>query len=133
MSSEAYKRAGVDTEAAENIIDDIKHSAIDNYNINVVSGIGGFASCYRIPIEDYDEPILVSSTDGVGTKLKIATRYGKHYGIGLDVVAMCINDLITTGATPLNFLDYYATGKLDHKVTMEVMQGIISGCKKAEC
>ena len=133
MPSVAYKNSGVDTEKTDEFVEDLKHTVKSTYNINVAEGVGGFASCYRLPVEDYDEPMLVSSTDGVGTKLRIAQKYHKHYGIGLDLVAMCVNDLITVGAKPLYFLDYLAAGKLQPDVAMQIMRGIVAGCKKAEC
>jgi len=133
MSSDPYKEAGVDIEAASHIVEEMKALAQTTDTINVWRGIGGFASCYRLPVEDYDEPIIVSSTDGVGTKLNLATKFNKHRTIGIDLVAMCVNDVVTAGAKPLYFLDYFSTGQLQRHTAIELMEGIVYGCIQAGC
>jgi len=119
-----YKQAGVDIEKADKLINKIE---------GIVSGIGGFSGLYPIEIARYKKPFLVASTDGVGTKLKIAQLIRKHNTVGIDLVAMCVNDVITCGAKPLFFLDYFATGKLDVGVAEEVIRGIHKGCLQGAC
>lgn len=127
-----YRDAGVDIEEGNKLVDRIKPLAARATNPHVLSGIGGFAGLCRVP-PDLEEPVLVSGTDGVGTKLKVAFALGKHDTIGQDLVAMCVNDIITTGAEPLFFLDYFGTGKLSAEVGEEVVRGIAEGCKLSGC
>ena len=128
-----YKDAGVDIEKADKFVEGIKPFIKETLNKNVITPIGGFAAAYLLEISKYKEPVITSSTDGVGTKLKIAQELNKHDTIGIDLVAMCVNDLITTTSKPLFFLDYFATGKLDTQVAIDVVKGITEGCKQAEC
>jgi len=123
----SYKDAGVDIDAGNRLIDRIKPHAARTKRRGVVDGLGGFGALFEIP-ERYQSPMLVSGTDGVGTKLKLALEMNKHDTIGIDLVAMCVNDLIVQGAEPLFFLDYYATGKLDVDVAESVIKGIADGC-----
>jgi len=127
-----YKDAGVDIDAGNALVDRIKPLARSTMRPEVLGGIGGFAALCRIP-KGYDEPILVSGTDGVGTKLKTALAARRHDTIGIDLVAMCVNDVLVTGAEPLFFLDYYATGALDVEVAASVIAGIAEGCRQAKC
>lgn len=127
-----YKNAGVDIDAADKLIDRIKPFAARTVISEVVGEIGSFAALCRVPSE-LREPILVSSTDGVGTKLKIAFLADRHNTVGIDLVAMGVNDVITTGARPLFFLDYFATGKLDVDRAASVIEGIAAGCIQAQC
>ncbi len=123
-----YKEAGVDVEKGDLFIDRIKPFIKETYNENVKSGVGGFAALY-----DQGDHYLATGTDGVGTKIKLAIELGIHHTIGEDLVAMCVNDILCTGATPMFFLDYLATSKLDIDIHSEVVKGIVSGCKKAGC
>ena len=127
-----YKDAGVDIDAGEALVDRIKPLAKATTRPEVVAGIGGFAALCSIPGK-YKEPILVSGTDGVGTKLKSAFATGRHRPIGIDLVAMCVNDVLVTGAEPLFFLDYFATGALRVDTAAEVIAGIADGCTQAGC
>lgn len=128
-----YKDAGVDIEKADEFVNQIKSFVKGTFNKNVITPIGGFAGAYLLEVAKYKEPVITSSTDGVGTKLKIAQALDKHDTIGIDLVAMCVNDLITTTSKPLFFLDYFATGKLEPHVAVDVVKGIAEGCKQAEC
>ncbi|HEY3804668.1 MAG TPA: phosphoribosylformylglycinamidine cyclo-ligase [Kofleriaceae bacterium] len=127
-----YKEAGVDIDAGEALVERIKPLAKSTMRPEVLGGIGGFAALTRIPT-GYREPILVSGTDGVGTKLKTAFAADKHDTIGVDLVAMCVNDVLVTGAEPLFFLDYFASGRLDVEVGASVIAGIAEGCRQAGC
>lgn len=127
-----YKDAGVDIDAGNALVERIKPLAKATMRPEVLGGIGGFAALTRIP-QAYKEPILVSGTDGVGTKLKTAFAANKHDTIGIDLVAMCVNDVLVTGAEPLFFLDYFATGALDVETGAAVISGIAEGCKQAGC
>jgi len=129
----SYKDAGVDIEKADRFVEDIKSLVKSTFNKNVITPIGGFASAYLLEVAKYKNPVITSSTDGVGTKLKVAQIMDKHDTIGIDLVAMCVNDLITTTSKPLFFLDYFATGKLKPDVAVNVVKGITEGCKQAEC
>ncbi len=128
----SYKDAGVDIDAGEALVQRIKSVAKATTRKEVVGGLGGFGALCRIP-QGYKSPLLVSGTDGVGTKLKLALDANKHDTIGIDLVAMCVNDLLVCGAEPLFFLDYYATGKLDVDVATDVVTGIGEGCKQSNC
>lgn len=128
-----YKDAGVDIDTANNFIDRIKPLIKTTARKEVVSGIGGFGGLFRFDSAKYKNPILVSSTDGVGTKLKIAQLTDKHDTIGIDLVAMSVNDVVVQGAEPLFFLDYLATGKLELEKSVKIIEGIIQGCKQAGC
>ena len=127
-----YRQAGVDIDAGDELVERIKPFAAATRIAEVVADVGGFAGLCRVP-SGIDEPVLVSGTDGVGTKLKLAFATGVHDTIGIDLVAMCVNDVITTGARPLFFLDYFATSKLDVDVAEKVIQGIARGCKESGC
>ncbi len=128
----SYKDAGVDIDAGNALIDRIKHVAKRTSRPEVMGGLGGFGALCEIPA-GYRQPVLVSGTDGVGTKLRLAMDLGKHDTIGIDLVAMCVNDLVVCGAEPLFFLDYYATGKLNIDVAAQVVTGIGAGCELAGC
>ena len=128
----SYKDAGVDIDAGDALVQRIKSVAKATTRPEVVGGLGGFGALCRIPT-GYTSPLLVSGTDGVGTKLKLALQLNRHDTIGIDLVAMCVNDLLVCGAEPLFFLDYYATGKLDVDVAATVVTGIGDGCKLANC
>ncbi|TGL09800.1 phosphoribosylformylglycinamidine cyclo-ligase [Leptospira levettii] len=129
-----YKDAGVDTEKGQEFVKRIKSNVATTHNKNVLGGLGGFAACYDVSfLKSYQEPILLSGTDGVGTKLQLARLLGIHDTIGIDLVAMCVNDILVNGGKPLFFQDYIACGKL-HLPTMEsIVSGIVKGCKLAEC
>ncbi|RUR40723.1 phosphoribosylformylglycinamidine cyclo-ligase [Vreelandella populi] len=128
----SYKDAGVDIDAGNALVDRIKHVAKRTTRPEVMGGLGGFGALCELPA-GYKQPVLVSGTDGVGTKLRLAMDLGKHDTIGIDLVAMCVNDLIVAGAEPLLFLDYYATGKLDVDIATDVVTGIGAGCELAGC
>lgn len=127
-----YKKAGVDIDKSNRFVKDIARLVSKTRRSEVMGNIGGFSGLARIP-KRYKRPILVSSTDGVGTKLMLAELLKKHTTIGIDLVAMCANDIVVTGAEPLFFLDYLATGKLDRKKTRDIVKGIVVGCKEAHC
>ncbi|ORU94171.1 MAG: phosphoribosylformylglycinamidine cyclo-ligase [Cycloclasticus sp. symbiont of Bathymodiolus heckerae] len=127
----SYKDAGVDIDAGAQLVERIKPVAKRTQRAGVMSGLGGFGSLFELPLDRYKKPVLVSGTDGVGTKLKLAMMLNKHDTIGIDLVAMCVNDIIVTGAEPLFFLDYYATGKLNIDVASDVITGIGTGCELA--
>lgn len=126
-----YRDAGVDIVAGNELVERIKPIAQKTFREGVLTGLGGFGALFELPIERYKRPVLVSGTDGVGTKLKLAMMMNKHDTIGIDLVAMCVNDLIVGGAEPLYFLDYYASGILDVETAADVMQGIGQGCELA--
>ncbi|MCA6621134.1 MAG: phosphoribosylformylglycinamidine cyclo-ligase [Pseudanabaena sp.] len=127
-----YRQAGVDIEAGRTFVEKIRDSVAKTHRAGVLGDLGGFGGCFEIPA-GYRQPVLVSGTDGVGTKLKIAQAANKHDTIGIDLVAMCVNDVLTSGAEPLFFLDYLATGKLDPEQLAEVVKGIAEGCQIAGC
>lgn len=126
-----YRDAGVDIDAGNELIHRIKPLIAKTRRPESLGSIGGFAALFEIPLDRYQHPVLVSATDGVGTKLKLAIESGIHHSIGIDLVAMCVNDLIVQGAEPLFFLDYYATAKLDLTVAEDVIRGICDGCEQA--
>ena len=128
----SYKDAGVDIDAGNSFVEAIKEDVKSTFDSNVIGGIGSFAGAYALP-SGYKEPVLMSATDGVGTKLKIAIDSNKLDTVGIDLVAMCVNDLICNFATPAFFLDYYATGKLKVEDAKRVVGGIAEGCRRAEC
>ncbi|XOV78226.1 MAG: phosphoribosylformylglycinamidine cyclo-ligase [Aestuariibacter sp.] len=128
----SYKDAGVDIDAGNRLVDRIKSVTKKTHRPEVKGNIGGFGALCAIP-EKYNKPLLVSGTDGVGTKLRLAMDLQKHDSVGIDLVAMCVNDLIVQGAEPLFFLDYYATGKLDVDVATDVVAGIGQGCELSGC
>ncbi len=128
----SYKDAGVDIEAGDALVDRIKSVAKRTSRPEVMGGLGGFGALCKIP-KGYEEPVLVSGTDGVGTKLRLALNLNRHDTIGQDLVAMCVNDLLVCGAEPLFFLDYYATGHLNVDVAANVVTGIGKGCELAGC
>ena len=128
-----YRDAGVDIDAGDDLVEAIKPIAAATNRPGVLAGVGGFGALFQIPTDRYREPVLVSSTDGVGTKLKLAIDLNKHDTIGIDLVAMCVNDVIVQGAEPLFFLDYFATGKLDNETAKAVIRGIGEGCRQAGC
>ena len=127
-----YKDSGVDIEAGNKTVEYIKTLAKKTQRPELISGVGGFNGLFKIP-EGYKEPVLVASTDGVGTKLKLAFKLNNHKTIGIDLVAMCVNDLICCGAEPVFFVDYFATGKLSPEQVKEVIEGIVEGCLQSNC
>ncbi|WP_455203312.1 phosphoribosylformylglycinamidine cyclo-ligase [Kaarinaea lacus] len=129
----SYKDAGVDIDAGNRLVDKIGPIAKATRRPEVLAGLGGFGSLFQLPLDKYQQPVLVAGTDGVGTKLKLAHMIGKHDTIGIDLVAMCVNDIIVQGAEPLFFLDYYATGQLDVETATQVISGIGKGCELAGC
>ena len=129
----SYRAAGVDIEAADNLVEAIKPLARATTRPGVIGGLGGFGALFDLKAAGFIDPVLVSSTDGVGTKLKVAIETGIHDAVGVDLVAMVVNDLVVQGAEPLFFLDYFATGKLDPRRAREVIAGIASGCNEAGC
>ncbi|MBA5763625.1 phosphoribosylformylglycinamidine cyclo-ligase [Vibrio sp. 404] len=131
-TSLSYKDAGVDIDAGNALVDRIKGAVKRTRRPEVMGGIGGFGALCELPTK-YKQPVLVSGTDGVGTKLRLALDMNKHDTIGIDLVAMCVNDLIVQGGEPLFFLDYYATGKLDVDTAADVVSGIAEGCVQAGC
>lgn len=128
----SYKDAGVDIEAGDQLVERIKPFAKKTMRAEVLGGIGGFGSLFEVP-KKYKEPILVSGTDGVGTKLKLAFELNKHDTVGIDLVAMSVNDILVQGAEPLFFLDYFACGKLDVDTASQVIKGIAEGCTQSGC
>jgi phosphoribosylformylglycinamidine cyclo-ligase len=128
-----YADAGVDIDKAENLVGKIKKIAHQTPRSGVIGEIGGFGGLFSLNITDMESPVLVSSTDGVGTKLKIAFMMSKHDTIGIDLVAMCVNDIVVQGAKPLFFLDYLSMGRLEEKIAIDVITGIGEGCEQAGC
>ncbi len=128
-----YAQAGVDIDKANKLIKRIKPLVAETFTRGVMTEIGGFAGLFALDMDRFKQPVLVSSTDGVGTKLKIAFMTNRHDTVGLDLVAMCVNDIIVCGAKPLFFLDYFATGKLSASIAEDVIKGIARGCKDAGC
>jgi phosphoribosylformylglycinamidine cyclo-ligase len=128
-----YRDAGVDIDAGDELVERIKPRVKRSLRPEVLGGIGGFGALVEVPLDRYRKPVLVSGTDGVGTKLRLAIDTQRHDGVGIDLVAMCVNDVIVQGAEPLFFLDYYASGKLDVGVGERVIAGIVEGCVQAGC
>lgn len=128
-----YREAGVDIEAGAELVERIKPHAARTRRPGVMAGLGGFGALFELPMDRYKQPVLVSGTDGVGTKLRLAQETGRHDSIGIDLVAMCVNDIVVQGAEPLFFLDYYATGHLDVDIAADVVTGIAEGCEQAGC
>jgi len=133
MASMTYRAAGVDIAAGDALVDRIKPLARATTRAGVMGSLGGFGALFDLKAAGYTDPVLVSSTDGVGTKLKIAIDTGRHDHVGIDLVAMCVNDLVVQGAEPLFFLDYFATGKLSVEQATRVIAGIAEGCRQAGC
>jgi phosphoribosylformylglycinamidine cyclo-ligase len=129
----SYLDAGVDIDAGNELVERIKPAVKSTNRRGVVTGLGGFGGLFQLDTERYKEPLLVSGTDGVGTKLLLARQFERHDTIGIDLVAMCVNDILTCGAEPLFFLDYYATGKLKIDNAQAVIEGIAEGCRQAGC
>lgn len=127
-----YREAGVDVEAGRAFVQQIRNLVQSTYRPEVLGGFGGFSGCFQLPV-GYHEPVLVSGTDGVGTKLKLAQEVNCHNTVGIDLVAMCVNDVLTSGAEPLFFLDYLATGKLNSEQLTQVVAGIAEGCYLSGC
>jgi phosphoribosylformylglycinamidine cyclo-ligase len=128
-----YRDAGVDIDAGDELVERIKPHVKRSMRKEVLGGIGGFGALVEVPLDRYRKPVLVSGTDGVGTKLRLAIDTRRHDGVGIDLVAMCVNDVIVQGAEPLFFLDYFASGKLDVDVGERVIAGIVEGCVQAGC
>ncbi len=128
-----YKKAGVDIDEADRFINIISPMVKSTFRKEVLTEIGLFAGLFKLNTKKYKEPVLVSGTDGVGTKLKIAFEADKHDTVGIDLVAMCVNDILTLGAEPLFFLDYFATGKLNAQKASQVIKGIVEGCRQSGC
>lgn len=137
MSGSDYKSAGVDVEAGDALVDWLKEEenrkSASPHAASVVDGIGGFASLFRLAASNYQKPCLVTCTDGVGTKVLLAAQYRDYSGVGQDLVAMCVNDLICTGGDPLLFLDYYAVGKLDLAAAKEFLKSVRRACDESDC
>jgi phosphoribosylformylglycinamidine cyclo-ligase len=129
----SYKEAGVDIDKAEAFIQSIRPLVKATHRTGVIGEIGGFGGLFHLDVEKFKNPVLVSATDGVGTKIKIATLMDRHHTIGIDLVAMCVNDIITCGATPLFFLDYLAMGQLESETAVQIIEGITNGCHQARC
>jgi phosphoribosylformylglycinamidine cyclo-ligase len=127
-----YREAGVDVEAGRAFVENIRNMVQSTYRSEVLGALGGFSGCFELP-PGYRQPVLVSGTDGVGTKLKLAQNLDRHDTVGIDLVAMCVNDVLTSGAEPLYFLDYLATGKLNSDQLTQVVAGIAEGCRQAGC
>jgi phosphoribosylformylglycinamidine cyclo-ligase len=128
-----YRDAGVDIDAGDELVERIKPRVKRSMRPEVLGGIGGFGALVEVPLDRYRKPVLVSGTDGVGTKLRLAIDTHRHDGVGIDLVAMCANDVVVQGAEPLFFLDYFASGKLDVDVAERVIAGIVEGCVQAGC
>ncbi len=129
----SYRDAGVDIDAADRILDSLRETIMSTWTSRTVTELGGFAAAYQPPWEAYRRPHLVACTDGVGTKLKLAGQLEAYRGVGVDCVAMVVNDLVTGGARPLFFLDYIAAAKLEPKPIQALVEGLVEGCREAEC
>ncbi|MCK4948321.1 MAG: phosphoribosylformylglycinamidine cyclo-ligase, partial [Candidatus Aureabacteria bacterium] len=128
-----YKDAGVDIDEAAKVVKRAKKLAERTHKKGLISGIGGFGGLFKIDKEKFEEPVLVSSIDGVGTKLKVAVMAGRHDTVGMDIVNHCVNDIVVQGAQPLFFMDYVGMGKLEAGVFNQIMEGIVKACEAAEC
>ncbi|MDE0812166.1 MAG: AIR synthase related protein, partial [Alphaproteobacteria bacterium] len=128
-----YRDAGVDIDAGDRLVDAIKPLTRSTARPGADGGIGGFGGVFDLKAAGFADPLLISATDGVGTKLRVAIEAGIHDTVGIDLVAMCVNDLVVQGAEPLFFLDYYATGKLSVETARSVVTGIAEGCRQAGC
>jgi phosphoribosylformylglycinamidine cyclo-ligase len=128
-----YRDAGVDIDAGDDLVERIKPAVKRSMRPEVLGGLGGFGALVEVPLDRYRRPVMVSGTDGVGTKLRLAIETGRHDTIGIDLVAMCANDVVVQGAEPIFFLDYYATGRLQVPVAERVIKGIVEGCLQAGC
>lgn len=128
-----YREAGVDIDAGERAVELMKKHVASTLRPEVLGGLGGFSGLFALDLNRFYQPVLVSGTDGVGTKLKIAQMVGKHDRVGIDLVAMCVNDILVTGAEPLFYLDYLACGKVDPKQVEEIVNGVAAGCREAGC
>ena len=128
-----YRDAGVDIDAGEDLVERIKPAVRRSMRSEVLGGLGGFGALVEVPLDRFRQPVMVAGTDGVGTKLRLAIETGQHDTIGIDLVAMCANDVVVQGAEPLFFLDYYATGRLRVEVAARVVEGIVEGCVRAGC
>ncbi|OCC14713.1 Phosphoribosylformylglycinamidine cyclo-ligase [Dissulfuribacter thermophilus] len=133
LKKSRYEEAGVNIDKANALIEAIKPIVTSTFKRGVLTEIGGFSGLFALDTEQYKEPVLVASTDGVGTKIKIAIMANRHDTIGIDLVAMCVNDIVVCGASPLFFLDYFSTGQLENQVAEAVIKGIADGCKEAGC
>lgn len=133
MNVLTYKNAGVDIDEGDRFIDIISPIVRKTFRPEVMTDIGSFGALFRLDTTKYKEPVLVSGTDGVGTKLKVAFKMDRHDTVGIDLVAMCVNDILTSGAEPLFFLDYFASGKLDPEKASKVIEGIAAGCRESGC
>ena len=129
----SYKEAGVDIDKADAFVHSIRSLVKTTHRTGVIGEIGGFGGLFHLDVEKYRNPVLVSATDGVGTKIKIAVLMDRHHTIGIDLVAMCVNDIITCGAAPLFFLDYLAMGQLSPDTAIQIVEGITVGCRQARC
>ncbi len=127
----SYRDAGVNIDAGNKFVEKIKSSVASTNRPGVMGSLGGFGGLFELPTDRYKQPVLVSGTDGVGTKLKLAIELNKHDTIGIDLVAMCVNDILVLGAEPLYFLDYYATGELNSEIAANVVEGIAEGCRQS--
>ena len=132
MKNDPYKKAGVDIKAGNDLVDKIKNDVSKTFDKNVLGNIGSFSGFYSLP-KGYKDPVLVACTDGVGTKVALAQRNSSLETIGQDLVAMCINDMVTSGAKPLFFLDYFASSKLDVNEASKVIKGSAKACKMSGC
>src|SRR5687768_14471550 len=128
-----YRDAGVDIDAGDELVERIKLAVRRSMRPEVLGGLGGFGALVEVPLERFRRPVMVSGTDGVGTKLRLAIETGRHDTVGIDLVAMCANDIVVQGAEPLFFLDYYATGKLEVETGRRIVAGIAEGCRRAGC
>ena len=133
MPGDLYREAGVDLDKANELVQRIRPLVRSTYRGGVITDIGGFGGLFSLNLQDVKNPVLVSSTDGVGTKLKIAFMVNRHNTVGIDLVAMCVNDIVVQGARPLFFLDYLAMGRIDLDLVEQLVDGIANGCKKAGC
>jgi len=134
LSNDLYKKSGVDVEAGDALVDWLSQDKIPTpHKSQILSGIGGFASLFRLNLKDIQKPCLVTCTDGVGTKVLLAVQFESYESVAQDMVAMCVNDMITTGADPLLFLDYYATGKLDLVAAQKFLTGVKKACYESDC